>query len=865
MNLKAAGPAGKTVPAPFGSRILRRYKLRNKFSCLFFFPLIVGMALPAVTLFGQNYPPAPAGSNYPQPSPDQGYPPAPAGQDYPQGSTERDHPSYPSSEDESRPYFDQNYAPDSPDSNYLPVCPLSRRTSMASVTTTLNIPNYLGPRRPVAGDYVVIEYNALKTKASWTDYTRAADSRGHNNFSQPIDLNGSFLPVIYTREKLAVRVCGLHFTDVLTVTTSPNAVVEGGADIRGSTPVAPPSAGSLSATLDTLQSGTPTGGTTALPGLGLSAPGALPALTVSGVTPGAISGEDQTPNKFPNYVPATVLVSGKQVALQLYSVKVTADEIVKLINRTIGIPYGEDPRYYRGPYAPGSVRGLEIYLGEVLGQVNRDDKDPTNNAAFDSDMTNIQNVNAQISTLSSALTSQTFASNTLILLSNYSALAGILDLARLGGQQENCQPNVPAVQPSAPSLDDLKKLSFNDFANWTAVQVLKIPQTDIDRLPAKDSSGKPFKAPVENLYAALQAFKGLLVVPADDRPLCSAFEKEKFREFFHSYQIKVGELTHNSVDADDFEDFVGDSLKALDAALTQLRGEVGGIDRETTDLYNTMNRWYFASYVEQTDLLPVQTQNAYLRISIVVQRGYTPFTIANAGSSITATATANVVPPTPPAASTSTPAHSVKTILVEVHRLANFNLMGGVMLIHVPTASYVVQTQPNPSTASTTSPTGYSGTCGGQTVNVPVPSGTTTPPNYSCIVQTQKTEWQVAGMAGLVWYPAGRDYFPRKSGYANFGRNMLPSLLLATSVTSLGNAMGGVNWEPISGVDFYGGIASAHKYALPSGLTVNAAVPTGYTLNTITQEHAGLALGVGLDLSVLGTLFGGKTSGASMP
>jgi hypothetical protein len=121
-------------------------------------------------------------------------------------------------------------------------------------------------------------------------------------------------------------------------------------------------------------------------------------------------------------------------------------------------------------------------------------------------------------------------------------------------------------------------------------------------------------------------------------------------------------------------------------------------------------------------------------------------------------------------------------------------------------------------------------------------------------------------MAGLVWFPWGHDYFPRHSGYANFGRNLLPSLLLATSVTSLGNSMGGVNWEPVSGLDFYAGIGSAHRTVLPSSLSVNTALPSGATITTLTQEHAGLTIGVGFDLSVITTLFGSKsTSVASMP
>src|ERR1700728_2431603 len=149
------------------------------------------------------------------------------------------------------------------------VCP-APQLNPPSVSYTLNVPRYNTYRPLVNGDYVVIEYNASQKKpypqasdplagqTSWTDYSRHFDHWQLNNTTNIIGANGSFIPVIYTKEKVAVRVCGLHFTDVLTVTTSPNGVPEGAADIRGAigaTTVTPPA--SLSSTLDMLQRGWP--------------------------------------------------------------------------------------------------------------------------------------------------------------------------------------------------------------------------------------------------------------------------------------------------------------------------------------------------------------------------------------------------------------------------------------------------------------------------------------------------------------------------------------------------------------------------------------------------------------------------------
>lgn len=134
-------------------------------------------------------------------------------------------------------------------------------------------------RPRVEGDYLVIEYNARSLQTFWHDY--------HHRLEAPmrIDRNGSFIPVVYTKEKIAVHVCNLNFGDLLTVTTSPLGTPEGGADIRGTTPAPIPS---LTSTLDALQSGASTGGNTPVSSLGFAATAALGSTTVSGVSPGTL-------------------------------------------------------------------------------------------------------------------------------------------------------------------------------------------------------------------------------------------------------------------------------------------------------------------------------------------------------------------------------------------------------------------------------------------------------------------------------------------------------------------------------------------------------------------------------------------------
>ena len=821
-------------------------------------------------------------------------------------------------------------------------CPVNPQTP-ENKSKELNIPRYSRHfyRPRVNGDYIVIEYNASQdptkdpesNKVTWTDYSHLFEPKDQQDKGVTIDQNGSFLPVIYTKEKIAVRVCGLHFTDVLTVTTSPNGLPEQGADIRGAAPITPPP--SLSNTLDMLQSGMPTGGTTTQPGLGLGAATALPTLTLSGITQGSVGAEDQTPGKYPSYTPAVLTASGRQVALELFSLSANAKELTRLVERTMGQPYPSEretltkqakPATAGTPasqllqmlsdvvpkksdnapqrptanepaekQAPGSVNGVEDYLAGVLTDVKSDGLNLHDSATFDKDMTNIQNLNAQISTLSSALTSQAYASNALTLLNNYSVLAGILDLADLARDHDYCRSIQSTLQPGRLSDDDLKKITPDLLGNLSLSQIKEIIDDGrIDQLP------KGSQNDVKSMGAALKFLK--VTSPTGDTPLCSLFEQEKVNEFWNSYYLEANYLlnevakdtgpaveenmvcsTPNGSTAsvkppfvskyephapgtppnpDGFAKFAGCRMYELNENLNTLREGLRLIDANTTELYNRMNEWYSNSSIEQTDLLAPETSNAYVRLSIVVQRGYTPFTMANAGGAITPTTTLNV-PATSGTASTSTPAHAVKTILIEVHRLANFNLMGGVMWIHAPTANYGEQTeQTTQSTSSSggTPTTTYSETCGTTTITVPA-SG-----SYSCLVQTQKSNWQIAGMAGVLWYPFGHDYFPRRSGFLNSGRNQIPSLLFASSITSLGSAAGAVNWEPMNGIDLYGGVGSAHTMVPVSGFTANTIIPTGTTVQTQTQLHWKLTFGVGFDLSVFGQIFGTKgTATAGLP
>lgn len=97
----------------------------------------------------------------------------------------------------------------------------------------------------------------------------------------------------------------------------------------------------------------------------------------------------------------------------------------------------------------------------------------------------------------------------------------------------------------------------------------------------------------------------------------------------------------------------------------------------------------------------------------------------------------------------------------------------------------------------------------------------------------------------------------------------MPSLLFASSITSLGSAFIGPNIEPINGIDFFAGFATAHQLSLPKGVSPYTVYPASSmgnppTLNLATHEKGGISFGVGFDLSVFQQLFT-KASGPSLP
>jgi hypothetical protein len=730
-------------------------------------------------------------------------------------------------------------------------------------------------RDRVVGDYVVLVYNARTHLTSWYDYSTKDD------ISKPIPRNASLFPIVYMKEKMAVHVCGLHFGDTLTVSTNPTGVPEAGADFRGVTPNAAPA---LQTTVDALSASSSTGSSTQLGSLGLGSPSPLSSLAVSVITPGSNGGK--TAGGPANaYTDAVINVSPEQLALAMHAfhrdarlVHVAIEELRKASLRMADVRQQstktvseilqeagveEDSGEIPSDILPGSIEYLQAEAMTLLRDLKKiqnkkeDNPDRQNPAAFDEYMSKVQAFIGELGGLNSTLNSDALGARALTLEQNYATITGILgtvdDIIRADRYLDCAKP--PTVTPACP----LKK----------------------DCPPA---------------------------TPASDTVNCRYWEQMTFEEFRARYDSVLKNDLH---DTDNITSVVVfDELKGLQAQLQVL-------DVLTGEVFKMMDRWYEDSSFEDTDLLTPVGGSALERINIIVQRTYVPFTFAassssgsggsttagggggsqagaagggGAGGAGGAAAAAGAGAGSGSASgagaagggagggpgggggggTTTTPAHTVETVLVEVHRRANFNIVGGAMVIRVPTKSFSVQPQIATATVSGGT-TVYPASCNGGTppTNIPAPAGAVSTPYY-CATLTQTSDWQVAGMVGVAWFPLGRDYFPRGTSGSLHLHNMIPSFLAATSVTSLGNAFLGPDFEPVNGLDLFVGIASAHQTGLPSSMPLtNVLLPVGNsngppTLPTVIHVKAGLTFGVGFDLSVFTQIFS-KPASAGLP
>lgn len=244
---------------------------------------------------------------------------------------------------------------------------------------------------------------------------------------------------------------------------------------------------------------------------------------------------------------------------------------------------------------------------------------------------------------------------------------------------------------------------------------------------------------------------------------------------------------------------------------TLLAQKIGDLQRSLEDLcsdtqrlFTEMNDWYSKSSVQDVKTLPSLQSNASIQVSLSVKRNFMPFQFGTptAAAAATTAATASSFQPI------------VNSLLIEVHRKVYFNVVGGALAFHVPSNTYAFQHCKDSNGAD-----GY------------------------CPFLTATSKFQVQGIVGVVWNPWGRDYFPfgNTQSVGIFGpRRFIPGLMMATSITSLGNAFGGVNIEPTNGIDLYLGAANGTTQTLApapphpaSSLTTSTFPPERHSMSDL--------------------------------
>jgi hypothetical protein len=754
-----------------------------------------------------------------------------------------------------------------------------------------------GKRSQAVGDYIVLFYNAATHQTAWYDY------RPPNDQPREIPRNASLFPIVYMKEKMAVHVCGLHFGDTLTVSTNPVGVLEGGADIRGATANTAPA---LQSTTDALSGSGTTGGSVQAGSLGFGSPNAIGSgsLAVNGFTPGVYGGKNSDGTASSTYTDATINVSPEEFAIAERAYRKNAGAVCSTIRGLMtGYP-GQDSAKKSGeaclasdgydaneddvPCAGGGFRGLpgsiQYLLDEsycLLKDIQQDSPNKQNFAAFDEYQARVQALVGELNGLNSTLSGDALGARAIALQQNYATIRGILEAVytTIKADEELCQ-----YPPAACSSLKITNCSTTPVVN---------PDGSDETPTCKCPTGK---------CAEKKKCESLPAVTGADTISCHYWENQTFKEF-----IKRFTRDKEQNEAEDIKP------QEIFEELGALQGRLRTLTKRTGEIFKAMNQWYEDSNVEDTDLLTPVAGNALMRINIIVQRTFVPFTFAGSASSASPATTAS--PSTSGAVSggggggsqtggggsqgnaggagsgtagqgasggggaqgsgnsgsgsTTTPAHTVETVLVEVHRRANFNIVAGAMVIRVPTKSFSLQSQVATTSKGSGSSTVFPASCnGGSPVNIAGATSSSTSAPYYCATVTQTSDWQVAGMVGVAWFPSGRDYFPRGTSGSLHIHNMIPAVLVATSVTSLGNSFIGPDFEPVNGLDLYAGFASAHQTGLPSTqslstvfLPVGSAAPT---LSTVTHVKLGLTFGVGFDFSVFTQIFG-KTASASLP
>jgi hypothetical protein len=628
--------------------------------------------------------------------------------------------------------------------------------------------------------YVVITYNAVTHKTYWSDYPH-----GKTGAQSQAILSGqsAFTPILYSRERILVRVCGLHFGGSVTTTPTSLSLVDNGFDIRNAA-VSPQPQGAIGPPVN---------------------PGAPPPAALPGYS-------DLAPQAIAYYREYAFL----QSQLNLMSISASHDG---------GLSIADE------------LRNLDAALAV---QTNSPDS-KTGVTQFNQLLAKVQQAVIDVGGLQTNLTNiETNIGKTLV--ADYAALAAsiqneqsqdAIDLAAVNTSTVELQKAVTAADiakakadiATAPSIvakakarqvarqQDLTQLGAAGFT-VESIAANATPKSLLDSLSATRVGNPPLYATLGHIFQQINALH-------DNSDV--------------SYISVITPLVGNGVESIDIS--VQDSYQPLTLASLSIYGTPPTVTQS-----NTSSSPNPSGMVQAQMSKPGKgggSSGAAASPTTTTAPG-APSPATTAGSN---TQTAGNAAPSNSQTTGPNGALPDSSIRIEVHRIANFNVLAGFAIAHIPVRAY------SPITVSTA-------VTGGPAVG-------------TYIVTTQNDSWQTYGIAGIAWYVGGRDMYPMSTnprdqtgvvGTTRYAWLKHPSIVGASSITSLGTGFFGPALEPKPGISIMAlGVWGATTKLAP-GLTActnlatcpsSAATPYPFTTAPTVSSHTwGLSFGVTLDPSV---------------
>jgi hypothetical protein len=601
------------------------------------------------------------------------------------------------------------------------------------------------------GDYVVITHDARTGAMFWSDkidFNSGLDPFANQGETTKIWRTSALSPAIYTREKILVLVCNMHFGSSFSVQSSVVAMPEATADIRNG------AIAGLPATTSTLDSLTGDSGpivTAQIPDVTVNV-GAI-GFTADGV----LTTADAKADRYAEALPITTANRYAQsIATNIEAARALRSQI-KLIGCD-SCPMGNTAR-------------LRVTISSTLAAVEGQMKSPDHIYAQESYLAaarDTQAIVSQMNALNGTLTALYSNPSWNTIASNQAALEGGWRLieSQIARTSDTCakvdKPTVPADTP--------------DYRG------------DVDKC-------------AKNEKLALQQYQ---------RDVCQAL-------IGMSYDLAC----NGDAGADIATLMIKNHLAGQSRLLGSVNQDIEVSRIQLSALFDALNQWYSDSRMQDVRVIQPQTQVGNIQVSVAIHDSRNPFMF---GASPSAAA---------PASSSTLSTSSHSTLVIEVHREVYFNVVGGAVALMLPTKNYALQPCVDSATNKLSS-------------------------TDFCPTVSSSSSVQVQGMAGVSWTPWGRDYFPFGShGAANdFGwHSLLPSILIGTSVTSLGNGFAGANFEPVHGTNIFLGIANGQSQELPQGITTNSVFTKDQTLTLQTRQRGAFAFGVGFDYGIFCSIF----------